>query len=117
MSNWPLLKAYRGHKVFSAGKQASCHLLSEQVALDVYEGLPDLGDRSESRLCVVRAAIPDAQEIPDLPERQLLDALRLVGIMDMVQKLAQLQRIAQDRLTALNRRAARERALSWAEHA
>ena len=51
---------------------------AEQVALNVNEGLPDVGDRSECCLRVVRAAIPDAQEVPDLPKRQLLDPMLLI---------------------------------------
>lgn len=69
-------------------------LLATQVALDLAKGLSDLGNRSEGRLRVVRVAIPDAQEIPDFPERQFLDPMNLVCLKDMVQELTHLKCVA-----------------------
>jgi len=71
--DWPFNQQLLAIGRFRAEKHGICRLLSEQVALDVHEGPPDLGHRSEGRLCIVCAAVPDTQEAADLAERQLLD--------------------------------------------
>ena len=82
--------------------------LAEQVAMDVDERPSNIGNRSENGLRIFRAAIPNAQQISDLPQRQFHDPLSLVDLKNIVQELPHLKRIAQDRLTARDQRAARE---------